>query len=68
MVLTDVLMRRNSPRTGLPSISSAIFCERSPAATAMMTRATSVEGRTRSPMSALNDSTWLDHPPCAPLS
>ena len=37
-------MRRNSPRTGLPSISSAIFCERSPSATAMMTRATSVVG------------------------
>ncbi len=44
-------MRRNSPRTGRPSISSEIFCDRSPRATAVMTRATSFVGATRSPMS-----------------
>ena len=44
-------MRRNSPRTGRPSMSRDIFCERSPRATAVMTRATSLVGATRSPMS-----------------
>ena len=48
---TVVPMRRNSPFTGCPSIVSCIFCERSPSATASITRATSVVGRTRSSIS-----------------
>ena len=40
-------MRRNSPRTGWPSISSWILCVRSPSATASITRATSIVGRAR---------------------
>ena len=60
-------MRRNSPLTGCPSISSAIFCVKSPAATALMTRATSVVGCTRSPMSALIDPMLAAQPPlCSP--
>src|SRR3954464_9868941 len=38
MAFTVVPMRRNSPFTGCPSISSAIFWVRSPSATAMGTR------------------------------
>ena len=53
IAFTVVPMRRNSPLTGWPSILSAIFCERSPSATASMTRATSVVGRTRSSISVL---------------
>ncbi len=49
-------MRRNSPWSGVPSCSSGIRCERSPLATAPMTRATSSVGRTRSPVSVLIDS------------
>src|SRR5690349_18681475 len=58
MALTVVPMRRNSPLTGWPSISSAIFCVRSPSATAISTRATSVVGCTRSAISALME--WTD--------
>ena len=56
MVFTVVPMRRNSPCRGVPSCSSGIRCERSPLATAPMTRATSSVGRTRSPVSVLIDS------------
>ena len=62
-LLTVVPMRRNSPLTGWPSISSAIFCVRSPSATALMTRATSVVGCTRSPISALIEPTLAAQPP-----
>ncbi|GAO04733.1 hypothetical protein PSR1_03629 [Anaeromyxobacter sp. PSR-1] len=48
---TLVAIRRNSPRTGRPPRSSATFCERSPVATAVSTRATSFVGATRSEMS-----------------
>ena len=54
IAFTVVPMRRNSPFTGCPSIVSCIFCERSPSATASMTRATSVVGRTRSSISVLS--------------
>ena len=47
IVFTVVPMRRNSPRTGCPSILRAIFCDRSPSATASRTRETSMVGRTR---------------------
>ena len=63
MLLTVVPMRRNSPLTGWPSISSAIFWVKSPSATALMTRATSVVGCTRSPMSALIEPTLAAQPP-----
>ena len=53
---TVVPMRANSPFTGRPSISSAIFWFRSPSATATITRATSVVGRTRSSIRPLTES------------
>ena len=56
IAFTVVPMRRNSPLTGCPSIVSCIFCERSPSATASITRATSVVGRTRSSISVLSAS------------
>ena len=53
IALTIVPMRANSPFTGCPSMVRAIFWSRSPSATASITRATSVVGRTRSSMSEL---------------
>ena len=61
-------MRRNSPMSGRPSMSSAIVCERSPLATAPITRATSLVGCTRSPMRALTELTEAAHDPPAPPS
>src|SRR5271154_5050755 len=58
-------MRRNSPRTGLPSISRTIFCDKSPRATAVMTRATSLVGATRSEMSWLTEDMPPAHEPLA---
>jgi hypothetical protein len=67
IAFTVLPMRWNSPFTGWPSISSAIFCERSPSATASITRATSVVGRTRSSISELIDSTDSSQvPPTGP--
>ena len=63
MAFTVVPMRRNSPLTGWPSSSSAIFCVRSPPATAPSTRATSVVGCTRSPISELMEPMLSAHPP-----
>ena len=63
MEFTVVPMRRNSPFTGWPSISSAIFWVRSPSATAISTRATSVVGCTRSPISELMELTLVPQPP-----
>ena len=68
IVFTVVPMVRNSPLSGWPPILSAIFCERSPSATAPITRATSVVGRTRSSMRALSASTLVPHAPPAPAS
>ena len=45
MLLTILAVRRNSPCSGRPSISSAIVCDRSPLATAPITRAISWSGR-----------------------
>ena len=59
-------IRLNSPLTGWPSIVSAIFWERSPWATAAITRPTSVVGRTRSSTSELTASTLSAQPPYAP--
>ena len=55
IVLTILPMRRNSPRSGRPSISTVIDCERSPLATAPMTRATSAVGWTMSSISSLTE-------------
>ena len=65
MEFTVVPMRRNSPRTGRPSISKNIFCDKSPLATAVMTRATSLVGATKSPMSWLTELTLVAHDPLA---
>ena len=55
IVLTILPMRRNSPRSGRPSISTVIACDRSPLATAPITRATSAVGWTMSSISSLTD-------------
>ena len=57
--------RRNSPRSGRPSNSSATRCERSPRATAPSTRLVSTGGSVRSVMSWLIASTLPAHPPLA---
>ena len=66
IAFTVVPMRWNSPLTGCPSIFRAIFCERSPWATASITRATSVVGRTRSSIRVLSDVTVSSQAPPAP--
>ncbi len=63
MVLTILAMRRNSPFTGLPSTLRAMLCERSPLATAPMTRATSLVGCTRSAIMELTELTFRFQPP-----
>ncbi len=57
IVLTVVAVLRNSPCNGRPSPASAIICERSPFATAPMTRAVSNVGLTRSEIKSLTQST-----------
>ena len=63
IVLTIWAVWRNSPLRGLPSISGAMVWERSPFATALITRAVSAVGWTKSVMSVLTESTQADHPP-----
>ena len=63
MVFTTRAVCRNSPLSERPSTSSAMVCERSPLATAPITRATSVEGCTRSPIRPLTESRHSAHPP-----
>ena len=65
---TVVPMRRNSPRTGWPSISSWIRCDRSPSATASITRATSIVGRARLSISSLTAPIFSAHEPGAPAA
>ena len=65
IVLTMLPMRKNSPRNPRPSISSIMVCDRSPFATASITRATSDVGRTRSPINVLTESTQSSHEPFA---
>ena len=57
IVLTVRAVRRNSPRSGRPSEVRSIVWERSPFATAPMTREVSTVGRMRSAMSVLTDRT-----------
>ena len=63
IVFTVRAVRRNSPLRGRPSLSSSIFWERSPLATAPMTRAVSLVGWTRSAMRAFTDSSDAAHAP-----
>ncbi len=63
MVLAVVAERRNCPFNGRPSTSSDMVCDKSPLATAPITRAISVVGRTRSSISVLTDLTMVAHPP-----
>ena len=65
MVLTILPMRRNSPRSGRPSISTIMVCERSPLATAPMTRATSAVGCTMSSIRSLTERTLDSQLPVA---
>ena len=68
IAFTVVPIRRNSPRTGWPSISSWIRCRRSPSATASITRATSIVGRARLSISSLTAPTLSAHEPGAPAT
>ena len=68
IVLTVVPIRRNSPLTGCPAMSSASCWDRSPSATAAMTRATSVVGRTRSSIRLLTAAAPADQSPSVPTS
>ncbi len=63
IVLTMVAERRNSPRSGLPSISSGTLCDRSPFATALIARVTSVVGHSRSSMSVFIELSIAPHAP-----
>ena len=63
IVLTVFAVRENSPSSLRPPISVAIVCERSPLATAPITRAVSLIGCTRQPMSVFTESTRSCHAP-----
>ena len=63
MVFTILAIRRNSPLTGCPSTVRAMLWDRSPFATAPMTRATSLVGCTRSPIREFTEVTQLLQPP-----
>ena len=65
IVLTMVADRRNSPCSGRPSTSRRTVCKRSPWATAVIARVTSVVGHSRSSMSELTE---LSISPQAPLA
>src|SRR5213596_96421 len=65
---TVLALRRNSPWRGRSSRSSAIACERSPRATAPITRAISLVGWTRSPISAFTEPSEAPHAPLKPPS
>ena len=55
IVLTMVAERRNSPLSGRPSTSRCTVCRRSPLATAVMARVTSVVGHRRSSIRVLTE-------------
>ena len=67
IALTVRPIRRNSPRSGAPTGRSSMRCPRSPSATASITRATSVTGRTRSSTRLLASSKQSAHVPVAPV-
>ena len=64
--LTVLAVRRNSPCSARPSRSRDMDCERSPLATAPMTRAISLVGCTSSSMSELTHSIAVPHEPSNP--
>ncbi len=68
ILLTVLAVRRNSPWTGRSSISSDIVCERSPLATAPITRAISLVGWTRSLIRSFTLSTLEAQAPVKSLS
>ena len=63
IVLTMVAERRNSPLSGRPSTSRRIVCDRSPFATAVIVRVTSVVGHSRSSISVLTEFSIAPHAP-----
>ncbi len=63
IVLAVVAARRYWPLSGWPSTSSAMVCDRSPLATAPITRAISVVGRTRSSIRVLTELMMVAQPP-----
>ncbi len=65
ILLMIMAVRRNSPSSGLPSASSAMLLDRSPWATAPITRATSDVGCTRSAISELMHSAESRQKPLA---
>ncbi len=68
IVFTTLAVRMNSPFNARPSISSAIVCDKSPLATAPMTRATSAVGCNRSATSEFKLSMRDDQaPPALPI-
>ena len=68
IALTVEPIRANSPFTGCPAISSTIFWERSPCATASSTRPTSRVGRERSSISELSASSVSAQKPVTPCT
>ena len=68
IAFTTLPMRRNSPRSGRPSISTVMVWERSPLATAPITRATSAVGCTMSSISSLTARMLVSQPPVAFLT
>ena len=68
IVFTVLAVRKNSPCNGRPSISVAIVLERSPFATAPMTRAISLVGWTRSPIKPFTEPiASAQHCPTSPI-
>ncbi len=65
MVFTTLPMRRNSPRSGRSSFSRSMVCDRSPLATAPITRAISAVGWTMSAIRVLTASTLAAQEPVA---
>ena len=63
MVFTVRPIRRNSPRSGRPSISSAMCWDRSPSATASITRAISAVGASRSSITVFTARAPADQAP-----
>ena len=63
MVLTRVPIFRNSPFRGLSSISNLIFFVKSPSATAVITRPTSIVGCAKLLISELMESIFVFHKP-----
>ena len=65
IVLTILAVCRNSPLSGRPSISRAVVWDRSPLATARITRAVSAVGCTKSVISVFTELTLSIHDPSA---